>query len=412
MLRTPVESNLMVKREIVLKKVRPFIGTDVIKVITGMRRSGKSVLLELIQAELRERNPEARICAVNLEDDANKRFLEKGVLYEHALAQLKAAKGETVHFFFDEIHDVAEWERAVNSLRLHKNADIYITGSNSRLLSGELATYLTGRYVEIRMTPFSFAEFIEAASPLFPGEDTERLFNRYLVAGGVPFLAKVAYDEDASRAYLQDLYASILLKDVVRRRQIRDVDLLDRIVRFVMAECGHAFSARRIAAFLKSERRETSVETVLNYLAACEEAFLLARVPRQDLVGKRILTVDEKFYVTDTGLRNTVVRGSLRRDIDRLLENVVYFEFLRRGWTVTVGRLREREIDFVCDKGGKRLYVQVAYLLGTEETRAREFGALERLKTADEKLLLTMDRLDMGEGAIRHAYIPDFLLDR
>lgn len=400
----------MISRELYLKKIRPFIGTDVIKVITGMRRSGKSVLLELIQAELRERNPAVRIFSVNLDDDENKHFLVKGVLYEHVNGLLKDAGDEMVYLFFDEIHDVEEWETAVNSLRIRKNADIYITGSNSKLLSGELATYLTGRYVEIKITPFSFAEFIEAVKPIFPEEDTSQLFNRYLVMGGIPFLPKVRYDNEASRAYLHDLYAAILLKDVVRRKQIRDVDLLDRIVRFVMTECGHTFSARRIVNFLKGELRETSVETVLNYLTACEEAFLIARVPRQDLIGKRILAVDEKFYVTDTGLRNTVVRGNLRRDVDQLLENIVYFEFLRRGYDVTIGRIREKEVDFVCDRGGERVYVQVAFALGSADTREREYGALEQIRTNDAKMLLTMDRLDMSDGTIRHFYIPDFLL--
>lgn len=197
---------------------------------------------------------------------------------------------------------------------------------------------------------------------------------------------------------------------VVRRKQIRDVDLLERIVRFVLSEVGHTFSARRIVNFLKGERRETSVETVLNYLAACEEAFLIARVPREDLIGKRILAVDEKFYVADTGLRNEVIRGSLRRDVDQLLENVVYFEFLRRGYRVTIGRVREKEIDFVCCRSDGDIYVQVAYTLGTQETREHEFGALESLKTTSRKLLLSMDRLDLSDGDIRHEYIPDFLL--
>lgn len=401
----------MVKRSVYLDKILPFVGTDVIKVITGMRRSGKSVLLEQIQGILRERNPKARIFSVNLEDDENARYREKGVLFDYLNGMLKAAEGEMVYLFLDEVHDIEGWETAVNSLRLRKNADLYITGSNSKLLSGELATYLTGRYVEIRMTPFSFAEFVEAARPIWPNEDRTQLFNRYLTCGGVPFLAKVGYDAVASRAYLQDLFGAILLKDVVRRKQVRDVDLLERIVRFVLSEVGHTFSARRIVAFLKNERRETSVETVLNYLAACEEAFLIARVPREDLIGKRILSVDEKFYVADTGLRNVVVRGSLRRDVDRLLENVVYFEFLRRGYAVTVGRVREKEIDFVCSRSDGTAYVQVAYTVGGEETRAREFAALEAVKTTGRKLLLTMDRLDMSDGDIRHGYIPDFLCE-
>ncbi len=402
----------MVKRVLYLDKIRPFIGTDVIKVITGMRRSGKSVLLEQIQNELRSQNPSARIFTINLDDDENKRFLEEGVLYKHVNDLLAKAGEEMVYVFLDEIHDVAEWEKAVNSLRMRKNADIYITGSNSKLLSGELATYLTGRYVEIQMTPFSFSEFVEAAKPIFKGEDVTQLFNRYLMTGGVPFLAKVGYDPGACHAYLQDLYGAILLKDVVRRKQIRDVDMLDRVIRYVMTECGHTFSARRIVDFLKGERRDTSVETVLNYLSACEEAFLIARVPRQDLAGKRILAVDVKFYVTDTGIRNTVVRGSLRRDVDQLLENIVYFEFVRRGYKVTIGRVKNREVDFVCDRGNERLYVQVAFVLGTEETRQREYGALEDVKSTDGKLLLTMDRLDMSDGSIKHMYIPDFLMCR
>jgi len=399
----------MVRRTTYLDQISPFVGTDVIKVITGMRRSGKSVLLEQIQDLLKAQNPKARIVSVNLEDDENVRYREKGVLYGYLNSLLKEAGEEMVYLFLDEIHDVDGWETAVNSLRLRKNADLYITGSNSKLLSGELATYLTGRYVEIKMTPFSFREFVEAAQPVWPDEDRTQLFNRYLRSGGVPFLAKVGYDAAASRAYLEDLFGAILLKDVVRRKQIRDVDLLERIVRFVLSEVGHTFSARRIVNFLKGERRETSVETVLNYLAACEEAFLIARLPREDLIGKRILAVDEKFYVTDTGLRNEVVRGSLRRDVDQLLENVVYFEFLRRGYRVTIGRVREKEIDFVCSRSDGDVYVQVAYALGTQETREREFGALESLKTTSRKLILSMDRLDLSDGDIRHEYIPDFL---
>ena len=402
----------MIQRTLFLNRIRPFVGTDVIKVITGMRRSGKSVFLDQIQTELRRSNPQARIFALRLDDDANRRFLSKGVLFEHVESLLREANGEMVHLFFDEIHDVEGWETAVNSLRMRPNANLYLTGSNSQLLSGELATYLTGRYVEISISPFSFTEFLEAAHPLFPSENTEQLFNRYLLTGGIPFLAKVGYDAEACRSYLQDLYNAILLKDVVRRKQIRDADLLDRVVRFAMTECGHTFSARSLVAFLKNEHRETSVETILNYLTACEEAFLITRVPHNDLVGKRILNVEEKYYVTDTGLRNTIVQGNLRRDIDRLLENVVYCELLRRGYQVSVGKMKKQEIDFVCDKGSQRLYVQVAFTVGSEETREREFSALETVKANGQKLLLTLDHLDFSDGAIRHQYLPDFLLNQ
>lgn len=401
----------MIKRELFLQKIRPFIATDVIKVITGVRRCGKSVLLEQIQEELRTRDLQARIVHLRLDDAENKRFLTKNVLYEHLHKILQDAGTEKVYLFLDEIHDVEDWETAVNSLRMRPNADIYITGSNSQLLSGELATYLTGRYVEIKMTPFSFAEFVTAAREFFPQEDIPQLFNRYLVGGGFPFLTQIGYDESAGRTYLQDLYGAILLKDIVRRKEIRDVDLLERIVRYVLTEVGHTFSARRIVNFLKSEQRTTSVETVLNYLTACEEAFLISRVKREDLLGKRILAVDEKFYVTDTGLRNTIVDGQLRRDVDQLLENVVYFEFLRRGYNINIGRIKNQEVDFIGVRGTERVLVQVAFTVGDAATREREYGALEAVNSNDRKLLLTLDRLDMSDGVIRHQYIPDFLLE-
>lgn len=400
----------MIDRIRFLERVRPFIGTDVVKVVTGMRRCGKSVFLEQIRDEIsRTKGGKAKFVYVNLEDAENQKYLAKGVLHQFVNDQLKSEPNRMHYIFLDEIHDVEEWERCVNSLRLRKNADIYITGSNSKLLSGELATYLTGRYVEIEMSPFSFGEFTKAASVVFPDEDRERLFFRYLDCGGIPFLTKIAYDVAASKDYLRDLYGAILLKDVVRRKNIRDVDLLDRIVRFVLNETGHTFSARSVADFLKHERRIVAPETVLNYLSACEEAFLFTRVKRQDLVGKRILSVDEKYYVTDLGLRRAVIGGTIARDIDIALENIVYAELLRRGYEVTVGRVREKEVDFVCDRDGCRLFVQVAYLLASEDVRAREFGALDAVKARGEKILLTMDRLDMSTDTVAHRFIPDWL---
>ena len=219
------------------------------------------------------------------------------------------------------------------------------------------------------------------------------------------------YDASASRSYLEDLYWAILSKDVMRRLQIRDVDLLDRIVRYAMAEIGHVFSARSIVRFLKSERRTTTVETILTYLRACEDAFLVTRVPREDLIGKRILSVDEKYYVSDLGLRRAVIGGSCGEDIDRLLENVVYRELVRRGWHVTVGRVREREVDFVCQNGDDRLYVQVCYLMTDAATREREFSALEAIPDQYDKLVLSLDRVNFSRNGVKHRYLPEFLLE-
>ena len=400
----------MIDRINFMQKVRPFIGTDVIKVITGMRRCGKSVFLLQIQDEIKRlHGNDAIFISISLEDDENHRFLKKGVLYDHVNQLLKANPKKMVYVFLDEIHDVEEWERCVNSLRMRKNADIYITGSNSKLLSGELATYLTGRYVEIKMTPFSFSEFLAATDSSETKEDREKQFLRYLDFGGVPFLSHIGYDPDASKDYLKDLYGSILLKDVVRRKKIRDVDVLDRIVRYVMNETGHAFSARSVSDFFKNEKRIVAPETVLNYISACEEAFLFSRVKRQDLIGKRILAIDEKYYVADLGLRRAIIGGKIAKDIDIALENIVYAELIRRGYDVTIGRVRNREIDFVCDKDGERSFVQVSYLLASDETKEREYGAFDLIKSRGKRILLTMDRLDMSTDEVEHHYIPDWL---
>lgn len=398
----------MVKRSAYLEKVRPFVGLDVIKVLTGMRRSGKSVLMEQIRELIAsEVDPAGRFVEINLELEENKGFLKAGVLYEHVMEISSRNENSKTYVFLDEISDVEEWEKTVNSLRAKKNIDVYVTGSNSKLLSGELATYLTGRYVEIKVNPFSFREFMEANSTL----DKDRAFDSYLKIGGMPFLSHLALNESASEEYLRDLYASILMKDIVKRHQIRDVDLLSRIVGYVMSETGHTFSAASIQRYLKHENRSVAFDTVMNYLSFGEEAFLFSGVKREDLMGKRILDVDQKYYATDHGMRRAIVGGNVRRDIDRTLEAIVYREFIRRGYGVTIGRAREKEVDFVCQRGGERLYVQVTYVMESEETQEREFSALRAVPDQYPKLILSLDRFDLSQDGIRHKYLPDFLLD-
>lgn len=400
----------MVRREMYLKQMKPFVGTDVVKVVTGMRRSGKSVLLEQMRDEILARGGGTKPVYIDFEDRRNAPLLDGAVLHRELDRALEAADGNGVAFFLDEINDVDGWETAINSIRKRPGADIYLTGSNSRLLSGELATHLTGRFVEIGIAPFSFAEFREAASETFPEKDNAELFDLYLERGGLPFLGKIGYEAEASRQYLEDLFWAILSKDIVRRKGIRDVDLLERVVRFALEQSGHSFSARSVVRFLKSERRTTTAETVLNHLSACTEAFLLRRCDREDLAGKRLLSVDEKYYAMDHGLRRAVLGGNAADDIDQALEGIVLGELVRRGWRVTVGRIGGREVDFVCERPGERLYVQVAYLMPTAETREREFGALEAIRDQWPKLVLSLDHHDFGRGGIRHRSIPDFLL--
>ena len=400
----------MVRRTHYLNLIRPFIGTDVIKVITGIRRCGKSVLLDQIRDEIVARSPKTKIVYLDLEDKANAHFLKGNELFDFLESELKKRRGAPTAIFLDEVHDAEGWETTVNTIRKRKGADVYITGSNSKMLSGELATYLTGRYVEFQMAPFSYGEYIEAVRGLV-SETGDALFMKYLETGGMPFLPQIGFDTTGARQYLDDLFWAILSKDIVRRKEIRDLDLLERIVRYAMTEIGHVFSASSIVRFLKHENRTTTAETILNYLKACEEALLLTRVKREDLIGKHVLSVDEKFYVTDLGLRRAVIGDRRGEDIDQALENVVFAEMLRRGYQVTVGRVKEKEVDFVCSRDGRRLYLQVAYLMPTAETREREFSALASVPDQYRKVVLSMDSFDFSRDGIEHIHLPDFLLD-
>lgn len=399
----------MIKRESYMARIRPFIDGDLIKVLTGIRRSGKSVMLELIKDELRARGvTEEQLVAFNFEDMRNAQLCTAEALHDELVRRAASIKGK-IYFFFDEIQEVERWERCVNSLRVEMDCDIYITGSNAKLLSGELATYLAGRYVEFIIYPFSFSEFLALYHSVEPDADTRTCFNRYLTFGGMPYLANLRFDETACRQYLRDLFNSVELKDIVKRNNVRDVDMLERIIAYVTANIGTTFSSTAISKYLKNEGRRVSPETVLNYLKACSDAFLFYQVRRQDLQGKKILTVNEKYYVADHGIREAVVGGNMR-DFNLVLENIVFMEALRRGYSVTVGKVGEREIDFVCERHGEKCYIQVAYLLAAEETVQREFGVYEHVQDNFPKYVVSLDEFDMSRNGVRHYNIRDFLL--
>lgn len=399
----------MIKRESYMARIRPFIDGDLIKVLTGIRRSGKSVMLELIKDELRARGvTEEQLVAFNFEDMRNAQLCTAEALHDELVRRAASIKGK-IYFFFDEIQEVERWERCVNSLRVEMDCDIYITGSNAKLLSGELATYLAGRYVEFIIYPFSFSEFLALYHSVEPDADTRTCFDRYLTFGGMPYLANLRFDETACRQYLRDLFNSVELKDIVKRNNVRDVDMLERIIAYVTANIGTTFSSTAISKYLKNEGRRVSPETVLNYLKACSDAFLFYQVRRQDLQGKKILTVNEKYYVADHGIRGAVVGGNMR-DINLVLENIVFMEALRRGYSVTVGKVGEREIDFVCERHGEKCYIQVTYLLAAEETVQREFGVYEHVQDNFPKYVVSLDEFDMSRNGVRHYNIRDFLL--
>ena len=399
----------MIKRELYMSRIRPFIGSDLIKVMTGIRRCGKSVMLELIKQELIESGIDsAQLISFNFEDMNYSHLQTAQALHDEITKRVAEVKGKA-YLFFDEIQEVTNWEKCINSFRVSLDCDIYITGSNAKLLSGELATYLGGRYVEFTIYPFSFREFIELYRPVVPNASIQKSFQKYLLLGGMPYLANLRYTDAPSKQYLQDLFNSVQLKDIVKRNKIRDVDLLERIISYVMANMGTTFSANSLAKFLKNERRATAPETILNYIKYCCEAYLFYQVKREDIQGKQVLASNEKYYIVDHGIREAVFGGNTR-DINLVLENIVYLELLRRGYEITVGRAGDKEIDFVCNRHGKKLYVQVAYLLASEETVNREFGVYDSIRDNFPKYVVSLDEFDMSRNGIKHQNIRDFLL--
>ena len=400
----------MIKREMYMKRIRPFIGTDLIKVMTGIRRCGKSVMLELIKEELLESGISHNQCiSINLEN-LNFSHLQTAKALHDEITKRAAEINGKAYLFLDEIQEVKDWEKCINSLRVSLDCDIYITGSNAKLLSSELSTYLGGRYVEFIIYPFSFAEFLELYHSISPDIPFQECFQKYLSFGGMPYLANIRYEDAPSKLYLNDLYNSVQLKDIVKRNKIRDIDLLERIIAYVIANIGTTFSATSLSKFLKSEKRTVAPETILNYIKYCCDAYLFYQVKREDLQGKQILSSNEKYYIADHGIREAVFGGNMR-DINLVLENIVYLELLRREYKVTVGRTGDKEIDFVCEKQGEKLYVQVAYLLASDETVQREFGVYDRIRDNYPKYVVSLDEFNMSRNGIKHLNIRDFLLE-
>ena len=401
----------MLKRDEYIKKIVPFIDKDVIKVLTGIRRSGKSVMLKLLMEELKNIGiNEKQFIYINFENLKYRNLKNYERLYDFILNKVDN-KYKSYYIFLDEIQEMEEWEKCVNSLRVDEdfNFDIYITGSNAKLLSGELSTYLAGRYIEFVVYPFSFKEFFEIMKEKNKEIDLKEAFQEYVKFGGMPFLHNLDYNFEASMQYLQDLYASIILKDITQRNNIRDTDLLERIINYVIMNIGNTFSATSISKFFKSENRKVATETILNYIKACEEAFLVYRVARNDLLGKKILNVNEKYYIADHGIREAIMENN-QKNINQILENIVYFEMLRRGYNVKIGKVDNLEVDFVCKKNDETIYIQVSYLLASEDTKEREFSVLENIKDNYPKYVLSMDEFDMSRNGIKHINLIEFLV--
>lgn len=395
---------MIIKRTQYIDKIKPFIGNHIIKVLIGARRSGKSTILkQIIDSLVEDGISQKNIIWINFElsdyfeiDDINK--LEK-----YISTRLEGVEGK-VYLFFDEIQIIPQWEKLINSYFAKEIYDIYITGSNSKLLSGEFASYLSGRYVELDIFPFSFKEYVDYHNIT---NDFKTHFYKFLEDGGMP--STFDYAQDNKKLVMLDLYNSIVLKDIIQRHNVANVDLLDRIMRFVMYNIGQPFSANKIHKRLKQDLVNVSVNTIYNYLKFFENACLIYQVKREDLQGKKILKYDEKYYVCDLGFRQAII-GNNQRDITRVIENIVYMELLRRGYEITIGKVGNLEVDFVCKKQNSPIYIQVSYLLASEETIEREFKPLKSIKDNYPKYVITMDDINMSHEGIIHLNLVDFLL--
>ncbi len=393
----------MVWRKQYMEKLIRMKDENIIRVITGIRRCGKSTLLKMFQEYLKESGVgDSQIVSVNFEDMQNEPLLDYHRLYNYLTARVK--NGVRTYVFLDEIQSVPEFQKAVDSLFIKDNVDVYITGSNAHLLSGNLATLLTGRYIEINMLPLSFAEYFE-----LKGGDKRDAFTAYFTGGGFPQAAEIA-DDSIRSDYIRGIYNTVILKDIVARKKITDVELLESVTRFLLDNIGNIVSSNRIADSLTSYGRKTTSVTAENYVTALLDAYVLYRARRYDVKGKQHLKSLEKYYVADLGFRHLVL-GNANRDTGRILENIVYLELLRRGHDVRVGKVGDKEVDFVSVSGTQRIYYQVAASVLDSATFEREFTPLRMIKDHYPKFVLTMDNLPSEIDGIRQMNIIDFLLE-
>jgi predicted AAA+ superfamily ATPase len=389
-----------------LNYVKKFIDKPLIKVFIGMRRVGKSVIMKLVINELLNNGvPQSNILYINkesLEFDDIKNYID---LYNFTKIFFEDVKGKK-YIFIDEIQEITEWEKAVASLLSENYGDIYISGSNAKLLSSELATLLSGRYIEIPIYPLTFREFLRFRNN---PDDREDEFQKYLLYGGVPGIHFLSFEDEAVFGYLNSLINTILYKDVIGRYSIRDIKIFDRIVKYLFENIGNITTAKKIADYFRSQKMKVSVDTVLKYIDFIESSMILESVSRYDLKGKKILEFYDKIYVNDIGLRHGFI-DYRDRDINRLLENIVYKEMQFRGYDLKVGVLENTEIDFVAERQNDKKYIQVCYSLANEDVVQREFGNLLKIKDNYEKIVISMDKFfpEDWEG-IRHIYILDFL---
>lgn len=393
------------KRPYYLNKIIPFIGVDLIKVLIGQRRVGKSYVLLQLMDTIKAKDKKANIIYINKEENEYNAIVNYRDLIIYA--EKRSVAGVRNYLFVDEIQDIEDFEKALRHLFAKKTFDLYCTGSNARLLSSEIATGLSGRYIEIPIHALSYPEFLQFHH-LIAGEDSLLKYIRY---GGLPFLANLELTDEIVYGYLQSIYNTIILKDVVARFKIRNINFLNRLLEYLADNIGSLVSANRISDFLKSQKIKTTPNIVLNYLSYLSSSFIIREVNRVDLKGKKIFEINEKYYWEDLGLRNSLV-GYKAAEIGQMLENLVFLHLSRLGFKIYIGQMDGKEIDFVAEKDGRKIYVQVAYLIGDKAARDREFGNLLAISDNYPKIVVSMDKLAGNDyQGVQHRQVIDFLQD-
>lgn len=400
----------MIIRERYLKEIRKFYDQDLIKVIIGIRRCGKSVLMKQIIDELKTKGiDEEHIIYINFEDYDYDIYTDSHKFHDFVKAKIKDNK--KYYLFFDEIQNVDKWEKVINSFKATLNVSIFLTGSNSDILSGELATHISGRYVSFKISPFSFKEVCELKNVLDKNKyELLDVFEEYVKWGGLPQVF-MQVDDMSKKTYLTDVYNSIIVKDIVTRFNVKDVDLLNRIITYILTTPANTFSAESLSKYFESISRSVSLETIYNYIDYITRAMLIEKSSRYDIRGKRILTGKYKYYLTDLGFTNILSEGK-KEQLGAYLENIVYNELINRGYTVYIGTNDASEVDFIATRFQEKIYIQVAYLLANEETINREFNAFNNIKDNYPKYVISLDNFDFSKDGIIHKNIIEWLLEK
>lgn len=395
----------MLKRELYLKRIRDFYDSDLIKILVGIRRCGKSVILEQIIEELKNKGiNEDHIIYVNFEFIEFEELTDYKKLNNYIKEKIKDSS--MYYIFFDEIQNVENFEKVVNSLRASQKVSIFITGSNSRLLSEELSTILSGRYVSFRINPLSYKEVLQLKCL---EKSTDEAFQDFMKWGSLPNRFQFQ-NEEAIKNYLYGVFDSIILRDVVERLKIRDTSLFNLILQYIIDTIGREFSAENIINFLKNEGREVSTLTIYSYIEALCKALLIRKVYRYDVHGKAVLKTLNKYYVTDLGIAQ-IKNNKTEIDKSYAIENIVYNELIIKGYDVFTGKTKKGEIDFVATKPNKKIYIQVAFSIPNEETKKREFGAYDNINDNYPKYVISLDKITYEYNGIKHVNLIDFLLD-